>query len=164
MQPDLEKRLIVQTKKLQEKDLDAYNKARYLKEEHVTLQLLQGEDYKSENGDDNKSISDESLNEFWKVEGAELEKERKRLQEQKQQILFSNNDKVEIDQKLEQFLNIHSMNLTQSVRNYLEKNKTKKMNEEQTISQLGMIAFERKRFLKALKNVETRFQRRLKEL
>ena len=27
-----------------------------------------------------------------------------------------------------------------------------------------MIAFERKRFLKALKNVETRFQRRLKEL
>ena len=66
-------------------------------------------------------MSDGTLNEFWHVEGAELEKEKKEQQKKKANILFTDNDKVEIDQKLEQYLSIHSMNLSIGVRQFLEK-------------------------------------------
>lgn len=57
-------------------------------------------------------MSDNSLNEFWKVEGDELEKERKKKKEDNKKEIFTNDGRVEIDEKLEQYLSIHSMNLT----------------------------------------------------
>lgn len=57
-------------------------------------------------------MSDNSLNEFWKVEGDELEKERKKMKEDNKKEIFTNDGRVEIDEKLEQYLSIHSMNLT----------------------------------------------------
>lgn len=66
-------------------------------------------------------MSDLSLNEFWQVEGQELEKERKRKKKGNGEILFQDDGKIEIDSKLEQYLSIHSMNLSSSVRNYVEK-------------------------------------------
>ena len=73
-QPDLEKKLIVQAKKLEENDVPGYINAKYLKEHHVTLQQLQGKEFEDEESDE---MSDGTLNEFWQVEGAELEKEKK---------------------------------------------------------------------------------------
>lgn len=49
------------------------------------------------------------------------------------------------------------MNLTASVRNYIERSKKGKLSEEESISSLGLVAFERKKFLKTLKAVETKF-------
>ena len=79
-------------------------------------------------------------------------------------LLFDKDNKVEVDQKLEQFMNIHSMNLALPVRHFIEKSKLHTLTDEETISSLGLIAFERKKFLRSLKMVETNFQRRLKEV
>ena len=95
------------------------------------------------------------------MEGRELEKERKALKAKKANILFSNDDKVEVDQKLEQFLSIHSMNLSIGVRQYLEKSKQRKLTDEEAVSNLGLIAFERKKFLASLKAVEIKCRRRI---
>lgn len=92
------------------------------------------------------------------MEGQELEKERKKKKEGNGDILFQEDDgKIEIDSKLDQYLSIHSMNLTASVRNYIERSKKGKLSEEESISSLGLVAFERKKFLKTLKAVETKF-------
>ena len=56
------------------------------------------------------------------------------------------------------------MNLNSSVRDYIEKSKTKKMTDQETVVSLGLIAHERKKFLRSLKTVECKFQRRLKEV
>ena len=39
------------------------------------------------------------------------------------------------------------MNLSTSVRNYIEKSKTRNLKDEETIASLGLIAHERKKFL-----------------
>ena len=59
--------------------MPGYMNAKYLKEHHVTLEQLQGKDYKA--SEESDEMSDGTLNEFWHVEGAELEKERKDLAE-----------------------------------------------------------------------------------
>ena len=66
-------------------------------------------------------MSDTELNEFWQVEGLELEKERKILKSRKKNILFTDNGKMEVDKKLTEYLSIHSMNLTLSVRQFVER-------------------------------------------
>ena len=38
------------------------------------------------------------------------------------------------------------------------------MTDDETISSLGLLAFERQKFLKSLKMLETKYQRRLKEV
>lgn len=139
-----------------------FEKAKDLKEERITLEHLEGSDYQS--SDDSEVLSDESLNEFWKIEKTELAKESKLHKERMKMMLFDKSNKVEVDDKLDQFLNIHSINLTSSVRKYIENSKLRKMTDTETISQLGLVVYERKRFLRALKIVETRFQRRLKEV
>ena len=102
-------------------------------------------------------MSDTELYEFWKVEGADLEKERKNLSQKRVEAIFDKSEKVEIGDKLEEFLSIHSMNLTLSIRQYIEESKKGKVNDERMISLLGMINFERRKFLKSLKNVESKF-------
>ena len=64
---------------------------------------------------------------------------------------------MEIDAKLEEYLTIHSMNLTSDVRDYLKRRKEGKMTPHDEISALGLIAFERKKFLKSLRAIETKF-------
>ena len=121
----------------------------------MTLQQIQGKDYVSEKSDE---ISDESLNEFWQVEGEELEKERNNLKRKEGTVALPSEKekgKIEIDQKLDQFLSIHSMNLTSNVREYLDKAREGKLSSEETISKLGLVAFERKKFLKSVAVVET---------
>ena len=78
--------------------------------------------------------------------------------------MFTTDGQVEVDKKLEQYLSIHSMNLSKSVCDYIERSKTGKLGEGEQIKQLGLIAFERKKFLKSLSAVEVKFQRRLKEV
>ena len=110
-------------------------------------------------------MSDESLNEFWKIEGKELDEHRAKIkEEQKLTRKYTDDGKQEVDAKLAQFLNIHSMNLSTSVRNYIEKSKNRTLKDEETIASLGLIAHERKKFLKSLTIVEDKFQRRLEEV
>lgn len=120
----------------------------------MTLEQLQGAEYESSDDD---YLSDDSLNEFWKVEGVELTREKKLHKERLKMLLFDTSNKVEVDAKLEQFLNIHSMNLTPSVREYIEKSKKRTMTDHETISSLGMLAFERTKFLKSIKMIETKY-------
>jgi len=49
-------------------------------------------------------------------------------------VIFKDNGMKEIDKKLEEYLSIHSMNLTSSVRNYVERSKKGKLSEEEQIS------------------------------
>ena len=42
-------------------------------------------------------MSDESLNEFWKVEGLELTREKKQQKERSKMLLFDTSNKVEVD-------------------------------------------------------------------
>ncbi len=116
---DLERKHILQNKMLQNPDMDnkAYERAKNLRDNQVTLQQIQGDEYVSE---DSERLSDVSLDEFWKVEGEELEKERKKLKDERKKDLFNTNEKIEVDSKLQQYLSIHSMNLTSSVRNFIE--------------------------------------------
>ena len=53
------------------------------------------------------------------------------------------------------------MNLSMSVRQYLEKSKKGKLTDEEAVSNLGLLAFERKRFLSSLKAVEIKCRRRI---
>ena len=55
------------------------------------------------------------------------------------------------------------MNLSISIREYLEKSKMGSLSESETVSSLGLVAFERKKFLKSLRAIEIKFQKRLKE-
>lgn len=81
-EPDLKKKLIVQSRKLEQGDLQGYFNADYLKEHQVTLAQLQGKDYEYDS-DDSGDVSDESLNEFWKIEGKELERQKQKLKEER---------------------------------------------------------------------------------
>ena len=72
--------------------------------------------------------------------------------------------KATVDKKLQEFLSIHSINLTTRVREFIEKQKKHELSDEEAISSLGLIAFERKKFLKSLGAVEQGFQRRLKQM
>ena len=56
------------------------------------------------------------------------------------------------------------MNLASSVRTFIEKSKNRTLSDEEAISSLGLIAHERKKFLKSLNLVEEKFQRRLEEV
>ncbi len=87
-QGDLERKHIVQNKMLKDPNMDktAYERANYLRDNQVTLKQIQGDDYQSEESD---RLSDVSLDEFWKVEGAELEKERKKLKDEKKKDVFN---------------------------------------------------------------------------
>lgn len=79
-------------------------------------------------------------------------------------VIFKDNGMKEIDKKLEEYLSIHSMNLTSSVRNYVERSKKGKLSEEEQISQLGLVAYERKKFLKTIQIIEDKFQRRVNQI
>jgi len=71
---------------------------------------------------------------------------------------------VQLDKKLEEFLSINSMNLTSGVREFIERSRQGPLSDEEAISSLGLIAFERKKFLKSIQAIENRFQRRLKQM
>ncbi len=47
--------------------------------------------------EDSERLSDVSLDEFWKVEGEELEKERKKLKDERKKDVFNNNEQIEVD-------------------------------------------------------------------
>ena len=53
------------------------------------------------------------------------------------------------------------MNISIGVRKHLEKAKKRQLSDEEAVSNLGLIAFERKRFLASLKAVEIKFRRRI---
>ena len=116
---DLQKKLIVQSKKLDDQDIDGYTDAQVLKEENITLRQIQGDDYESSADEE---ISDTDLNEFWHKEAHELEAERKELRDKKHYTPGEgNNTKLSVDKKLEEFLSVHSANLTTSVREFIQK-------------------------------------------
>ena len=56
------------------------------------------------------------------------------------------------------------MNLASGVKTFIEKSKKGTLSDEEAVSSLGLIAHERKKFLKTLKTVEEKFQRRLEEV
>ena len=49
------------------------------------------------------------------------------------------------------------MNLSKNIREYVEKSKSGKLRDEEAISSLGLMAWERKKFLKSVKNLEDKF-------
>lgn len=49
------------------------------------------------------------------------------------------------------------------MRDWIEKRKNNKLTDEQAVSSLGLISWERQKFLKSLKAIEFQFQKRLKQ-
>ena len=121
----------------------------------MTISQLQGKEYVSD--DSSEKLSDKSLHEFWTVEGKELEEYKKEIKDKGKEVLFNEDGQQEIDKKLEEYLSIHSMNLSKNIREYVEKSKSGKLRDEEAISSLGLMAWERKKFLKSVKNLEDKF-------
>jgi len=68
-----------------------------------------------------------------------------------------------VDQKLEEFLNLHSAYLTPIIADFLKKRKTKDPGIQGMISDLGLLAFERNQFIKKLEKIDQAFSQRLKD-
>ena len=62
-----------------------------------------------------------------------------------------------IDKKLEEYLSIHCINLSKPVREFIQKSQNQELTDEEAISSLGLVAFERKKFMKSLASVEQGF-------
>ena len=114
-----------------------------LKEENCTLKMIQGNDYESS---EYEEISDDSLNEFWHKEAHELEEERKNIKNQGNKLPACLNKETDMtmDKKLEEYLSVHSVNLTGKIREFVEKSQTQKLSSEDAVSSLGLVGFERK--------------------
>ena len=66
--------------------------------------------------------------------------------------------------KLEEYLRIHSINLTPKIRMYLDQKKKRGfMPINDQISGLGILDFERKKFLRTIHKVEQAFEMRLRD-
>jgi hypothetical protein len=62
-----------------------------------------------------------------------------------------------VDQKLEEFLNLHSAYLTPIIADFLKKRKNKDPGLQVMISDLSLLAFERNLFIKKLEKIDQAF-------
>ena len=94
------------------------------------MKQMGGPEYESE--DSAEEISDDEVNEFWHIEGRELNQKRALAKEREQTVMFAgDSEKMMMDKKLEEYLSIHSTNLSVNVRAYIEKAKKGTMTEEE---------------------------------
>ena len=79
--------------------------------------------------------------------------------------MLNNEIMLAINPKLEEYLRIHSINLTPKIRMYLDAKKRRggSMPIDDQLSGLGILDFERRKFLRTIHKVEQAFEMRLRD-
>ena len=112
---------MVQHKALKEEDLVKYRNAAYLKEKNIHLNDITNEKTNADIREDVKHNSDSEVDdEYWEAEEGELQKKQITDVEPKDNPVLNNEVMLAINPKLEEYLRIHSVNLTPKIRMYLE--------------------------------------------
>ena len=125
-QPDIPKKLMVQRQQIKQGNVKAYEDAIYLKEKNIDINEITNEPYEDIRkavavvSDD--EIDEEIDNEYWVENEKELQsKVRTDKPPDDSEVLNEKGIQIPIDQKLESYLRIHSINLAPRVREYLKK-------------------------------------------
>ena len=114
-----------------------------------------------------KHNSDSEVDEeYWEANEDELEKKIIKDVQPKDNPVLNAEVLIAINPKLEEYLRIHSINLTPKIRMYLHTKKKRgggPMPIDEQISGLELLDFERKKFLKTIHKVEQSFEMRLRD-
>ena len=114
-----------------------------------------------------KHNSDSEVDEeYWEPNEDEMEKKIIKDVQPKDNPVLNSEILIAINPKLEEYLRIHSINLTPKIRMYLDAKKKRgggPMPIEDQISGLEILDFERKKFLRTIHKVEQAFEMRLRD-
>ena len=142
-----------------------YRNAAYLKEKNIHLDDITNERTNADIREEVKHISDSEVeDEYWEAGEDELQKKQIVDVEPDMNPVLNTDVVMAIAPKLEEYLRIHSINLTPKIRMYLDQKKKRGyMPINDQISGLGILDFERKKFLRTIHKVEQAFEMRLRD-
>ena len=142
---------MVQNVALKEGDLEKYANAAFLKEKNIAIEEITNEKFEDIREAVQHASDSEVDNEYWEENEAEMKKKIRVDLEPKDNQVINPGIELQINPKLEEYLRIHSINLAPKVKMYLQaKKRGGQMSVKDQISGLGLVAFEREKFLKTI--------------